>query len=297
MNRNRWLITGAAGQLGGHVLRALREHSPTAAVLALTRPGGHSLPGVDAAAIDLANHIALAAAIDEFRPTHVLHLGGVTAVGDAWRDPQRATAVNTDATRMIAECAGKLGARVVFSSTDMVFSGENAPYDEDDAPAPLSQYGKSKAAAEQAVRDLPGVIAVRLPLMYGFPATQRDTTFIKQVAAMRAGEPLNLFTDEYRTPIALTDAAQAVIALATSEITGLIHVAGPERLSRYDMGARFAAALGNRAAQLVPTSRLSIEAAEPRAEDLSLVGDRFNDIFPHHAPRPITARSLGTPPI
>ena len=174
----------------------------------------------------------------------------------------------------------------------MVFAGDNAPYRESDPPSPRNRYGWTKVAAERELARLEDTLTVRVPLMYGFACTHRETTFAKQIAALRGGQPLRLFTDEYRTPLWLHDAARALIALARSDLTGVIHVAGPERLSRFEMVARFARLLNIPDPNLEPVSRLSIDTPEPRPEDLSLDGSRFVGLFPDLSPRPIHAGAL-----
>src|SRR5262249_22294263 len=159
-------------------------------------------------------------------------------------NPDVAKRVNTHATTALGRTGAQVGARLVFSSTDMVFAGDDAPYREADEPRPRSHYGRTKLAAEQALRGLPGCLVVRIPLMFGLPCTSRKTTFADQLAALREGRPLRLFTDEFRTPIHVEDAARALLALARSALTGVIHVAGPERLSRFELVARSAAGLG-----------------------------------------------------
>lgn len=285
----RWLITGATGQLGGHVTRLLAPRAPRETLLGIARSASHRENEIAVMECNLADSAALAGHLATHAPTHIIHLGAVTAVTDARSDPAHADRVNTGATAQLGRWAAQHGARLVFASTDMVFDGEHAPYDESATPRPLSHYGRTKAAAEEALAGLPGVVIARLPLMYGFPATDRPTTFVRQIAALHAGEPLTLFTDEFRTPISLDDAARAVIALAENSCSGIVHVAGPERLSRYEMVACFAAALGVTRPHLVPVSRLSAEASEPRPADLSLTGTRFTAMFPQLSPQPISA--------
>lgn len=289
--QERWLITGAGGQLGSHVVRALAAEED-AMLLALVGHHPTGTPGVVERRVELGDSEALRAAVREFRPTHVLHLGAMTAVGDCHARPADAERINTAATRVLADAAAELGARFVFSSTDMVFDGAHAPYAETDPPRPLSHYGRTKLAAERAIATLPGTLAVRIPLMYGLPCNARETTFAKQLAALRTGKPLRLFTDEFRTPVWLADAARAVIGLARSEVAGLTHVAGPERLSRYELIARCATLLGVSAPQLVPISRLDVAAPEPRPADLSLNGRQFARLFPQLAPGPLRAAAL-----
>lgn len=283
----RWLITGASGQLGGHLLRALATDARIGELFALLRDGAADCPGGRRIVCDLADSDSLARAVGMIRPTHVAHLGAVTAVSECHADPDRAFRVNVEATRRLAECAADCGARMVFSSTDMVFGGDQAPYREADPPAPLSTYGRTKAAAESALRGMDHVVVVRLPLMFGLPAVPRATTFSNQIDALRRGESLRLFVDEFRTPVALADAAAALIALARSDFAGRVHVAGPERLSRFDLVRRAAAALGIVTGRLEPVSRNSLPAAEPRPADLSLVGERFARAFPELTPRPL----------
>lgn len=290
----RWLVTGASGQLGGHVVRLLASGDGAARVLALAGSGEVGVPGVGVRRIGLHDHDALRECVRAWQPTHVLHLGAMTAVADAFARPDDAHAINTVATRVLAEAAGACAARFVFSSTDMVFDGNAAPYRESDPPSPPSVYGRSKVAAEQAIVGRPQALAVRIPLMYGLAVAKKNTTFAAQLDALRAGRPLKLFTDEYRTPIWLEDAARALIALARSSETGLIHVAGPERLSRYEMIARVVEILGMRDAKLEPISRLSISSAEPRPADLSLDGTRFVARFGELAPRAMRREMFDT---
>ncbi len=287
MPSERWLITGAGGQLGSHVVRQLVAGSADLTILALV--GRHELdqPGVQAQRVDLADGDALHAAATAFRPTHVVHLGAMTAVGECHARPADAEKINVDATRVLAEATPR--ARFVFSSTDMVFDGQGAPYCESDPPRPLSRYGQTKVAAERLLAGFGHALVVRIPLMYGFPCCRRETTFVQQIASLRGGQTLRLFTDEFRTPIWLADAARAVIGLARSDLTGIVHVAGPERLSRYELIARSAALLGISHPNVEAISRLGIAAGEPRPADLSLDGRRFVDLFPDLAPGPLRA--------
>ena len=288
----RWFVTGAAGQLGGHVLRALlSEGRDEIEILVLIRSVATGMPHVREVQIDLADIDALTDCVRRWRPTHIVHAGAVSAVGACRQDPQAARRVNTEATIALAEAAADVGARMLYTSTDMVFDGEHAPYRESDPPAPVNVYGRTKADAEQALLGREHVVIVRLPLLYGLPVTARSTTFVQQLSAARSGEPVRLFDDEYRTPVFLPDAARAAIALTREGPAGqVIHVSGPQRLSRYELIERVVELLGIRGARLERVSRLSIASPEPRPADLSLDGSRFCSMFPQLAPRPLEPR-------
>ncbi len=290
--QQRWLITGASGQLGSHIVRQLARDADRPQLLALVGRYETGTPDVTTHDVNLADVDEMRECVATFAPTHIIHAAALTAVNDCHRNPETAKRINVSATRLLADLAEECGARFVFTSTDMVFDGDDAPYSEDDEPQPMSRYGQSKHAAEQALTGRPYAVTARIPLLYGYPCAPRDTTFTRQMAALNASESLRLFTDEFRTPVWLADAARALIGLARSEYHGVIHVSGPERLSRFELVERCATLLGVPAKLLVPCSRLDIDSPEPRPADLSLTGDRFSESFPELTPGPLTAAAL-----
>jgi dTDP-4-dehydrorhamnose reductase len=196
--------------------------------------------------------------------------------------------LNVESTTVLLGLAEKLGARFVYASTDLVFDGEEAPYVEHDTPEPTSIYGRTKLEAESYVLTYKRALAVRFPLMYGFPDAARKPTFFETtLERLRAGKPVRLFTDEVRTPLWLDDAARACITLANSDVRGVMHVGGPERLSRFEMGERIAAALGTSVSLLEPVSRLDFESNEPRPHDTSLDSSRYASQFGGGPGRPM----------
>jgi dTDP-4-dehydrorhamnose reductase len=214
MDMRRWLVTGAGGQLGGYLLAEIGRQDPEAIVLATTHSRTALAADVAAVPLNLGDHERVAELVTDWQPTQILHAGAVTAVGEAYRDPERAIRVNADGTRTVAESAAKVGAHLIYVSTDMVFDGGHAPYDEGSDPQPVSAYGRSKLAGERAVGEHATALTVRVPLMYGLPLTERPSTFVNQLAALRGESELNLFEDEFRTPIWLGDAARALVGLS-----------------------------------------------------------------------------------
>lgn len=276
----RTLLTGASGQLGAYLLRALQQRSEDCAAWSGTRT--EALCGVPLRPVDLTDPDDLARAFRDAAPTRVIHAAALARVGDCHRDPERARRINVDGSRILAELCRQAGACLVYVSTDMVFSGEQGNYREDDPPAPLSEYGRTKAAGEQAVLVNPNTSIVRMSLLYGPSLTGRPSFFDEQVTALRTGRPVTLFEDEWRTPLDLQTAAQALLAVAASDYTGILHVGGPERLSRLEMGYKLAACLRLDPSPIVATSRSQAPAAEPRPRDLSLDSSRWRSLFPQH---------------
>jgi dTDP-4-dehydrorhamnose reductase len=273
----RLLVTGASGQLGSHLLRELRGNAD---LVAWSGSRAGELLGVPLVPVDLANPPEVVAAFRTARPEVVIHCAALSRIADCYRDPAQARRVNVTATAALADECGHSGARLVFVSTDLVFDGERGGYREDDLPAPLSVYGRTKHEAEALVLSAPRSIVARVSLLYGPSLNGRASFFDEQAAALRERRNVTLFTDEWRTPLDLTTAARALAALAASDMTGIFHVGGPERLSRYEMGLRLAAALGADASVIVAATRDSVPPPEPRPRDTSLNSSRCRAAFP-----------------
>jgi dTDP-4-dehydrorhamnose reductase len=230
--------------------------------------------------VDVCDADALAAAFRKARPQVVLHAAAMARISDCIRNPDHASRVNAEGSAMLARLAAEVGARLVHVSTDLVFDGGKGAYREEDAAEPLSVYGRTKRDAETAILAYPGHAVVRLSLLFGPSVVGRATFFDEQVAALRAGRPVTLFVDEWRTPLSLATAADALTALAKSDYVGLIHLGGPERLSRWEMGLRLASRLGADPSLVIAGLRDRAPAPEPRPRDTSLDSSRWRVLFP-----------------
>ena len=270
----RILVTGASGILGGYLLRHLSRQGMSSINWSGTRDGD----GLNR--VDLADYAAATIAFRAAAPDVVLHAAAMARVADCHRDPQRAREVNVAGTALLTDLCAKAGVRLVFVSTDMVFDGERAPYRETAPPSPLSVYGRSKAEAELAALAQPGNAVVRLSLLFGPSRTRQLSFFDEQVRALREGRSIALFEDEWRTPIDLATAAQALTELALSDAEGTFHLGGPERLSRLEMGRRLAGGLGIDPERVRSNRRTDAATAEPRPRDLSLDSSRWREAFP-----------------
>jgi dTDP-4-dehydrorhamnose reductase len=286
----RFLVTGASGLLGGYLLRELRAAG--AVVVASTGSHAGELFGYPLRPVDLAEPDEVARAFREARPSVVIHAAAVAAVAACYEDPGRARRVNAEGTARLAGLAAGPGARLVYISTDLVFDGGRGMYREADPPCPLSVYGRTKVAAEEAARACPGSAVVRVSLLFGPSLSGRPSFFDQQVEALRLQRPVTRFEDEWRTPLGLTTAARALVGIAGSGVEGLLHLGGPERMTRLEMGRRLAALLGADQSLLVPTCRASAPSAEPRPRDTSLDSSLWRGLFPRE-PWPCWEEALG----
>lgn len=268
------VVTGASGFLGGHVALALAARAQP--FRALVR-SGEAPPGLAAGTVlrlDLEDDAATDDLFRDLRPSAVVHCAAEAAVAACAADPERARRLNVELPARLASLCRSLGAHLVFVSTDMVFDGEHAPYTETDPPAPTTVYGSTKRDGELAVLALlPSATVARLPLLYGDSATSRESFQARVAADLRAGKPVRLFFDEHRTPLEVREAARRLLALAETRTEGVVHLPGPSRASRMDLGRALCAAIGADPALLVPVSR-TLVPGEPRPRDLSLATAR-----------------------
>jgi dTDP-4-dehydrorhamnose reductase len=286
----RVLITGASGNLGAYVVRELQRRGSDFVLWSGARTG--DVLGVPVEPVELADAERITSAFKVARPALVIHAAAVASPAECFRNPARARQINVEASAILADLAAQSGARLLLVSTDLVFDGEQGAYRETDTPRPLSVYGHTKLAAEKAVLAHPRSMVARISLLFGPTLIQRPSFFDEQVSALRERRPCNLFADEWRTPLGLESAARALIALVHSDFEGTVHVGGPERLSRLEMGLRLAHALHDDPSVFVGVSRESIGSREPRPRDLSLDSTLWKQLFPQE-PRPAFEDALG----
>jgi dTDP-4-dehydrorhamnose reductase len=256
MNRRVAWVTGAGGLIGHSLLQTATECARGWDVVGLTRNR-----------LDLEDSAAVRAAFAADQPRLVIHCAAISRSPDCDADPARAYRVNVGVTTFLAELATDIP--FIFFSTDLVFDGQKGGYLEHDPPNPLGVYAATKLAAEQAVLRNPRHTVLRTSLNGGTSPTG-DRGFNEQLRlAWKAGRVLRLFTDEYRSPIAARVTARAVWQLVAAGQPGLYHVAGAERLSRWQIGQLLAA----RSPALHPrieASTLRDYAGAPRPPDTSL---------------------------
>jgi dTDP-4-dehydrorhamnose reductase len=163
--------------------------------------------------------------LERLSPDVVIHTAYCQVGPEAW-------AVTVKGSTNVARAARDAGARLVHVSTDVVFDGrKGAPYVEEDPPAPCSEYGVAKAAAEQHVLEAhPGALIVRTSLVIGGPGLPPSK---HELAA--ADPERTFYLDEIRSPVQVTDLASALLELADTDLTGVLHVAGPDGVSRAEL--------------------------------------------------------------
>jgi dTDP-4-dehydrorhamnose reductase len=220
------LVIGGSGLLGREVTRqAQRQGARVLATFHRRRP---TISGVQWRQLDIRNRHEVTALIQQHRP--------VAIVNAAYRQSDWAT--TADGATHVAAAVVVAGSRLVHVSSDVVFAGSAARYDETCPPEPITPYGAAKAAAETAVRRLdPGAVIARTSLIIGYGHSPHE----KHVHSLASGTATGvLFTDDIRCPVHVADLASALLELCRSPYSEIHHVAGADDLSRYELGVLIA---------------------------------------------------------
>jgi dTDP-4-dehydrorhamnose reductase len=235
-------VTGASGMLAQALLPALER-------------AGHTVLALKKEEADVTRYDALRARLEPFHPDWVIQLAAFTRVDDCESDPDLAFRVNGLGARNAALVSAALGAAVLTISTDYVFDGRaSRPYREYDPVGPLSVYGRSKWAGEQAVREVaPRHLIVRTAWLYGAGGVNFVDSILRKA---RHGEPLAVVDDQRGCPTWTEDLAPALVRLVASAQFGTYHCAGAGDCTWHDLAEHAVA----RAGQAVPIERITTAA-------------------------------------
>jgi len=270
------LITGASGLVGYNVARGL---AGLGELHVTVHQAPVDLPEAVEHPLDLMETKTVEKLIAEVQPDLAVHCAALTDVDECEQDWHVAYTMNVRSTMRLAEYARKREKRMVFISTDLVFGGERGNYRETDIASPLSSYGWTKLIAESHVaRAGPKNAVLRAALVYGKGLGHHGGFVGWMRRDLEAGKSIRLYQDEYRTPVYVGNLVSVVREVIEKNVGGLYHVAGMERVNRYDFGVRLANTFG------LPSSRIEAASLEEhrgvaRPRDCSLNIDRATSVF------------------
>ncbi|MEO1402658.1 MAG: NAD(P)-dependent oxidoreductase [Cyanobacteria bacterium J06635_1] len=268
----RLLVTGASGFLGWHLCHQACDRYQVHGTFC-TQPV--SSPYFAAERLDLTDASALEALFYQLRPDAVIHTAAQSKPNHCQKHPTESYQINVAASERLAQLCAEGSIPMVFTSTDLVFDGQHAPYIETDRPQPVNIYGAQKVEAEQRIlATYPAAVICRMPLMFGAAAPTAQSFLQGFLSTLQAGKPLSLFTDEFRTPATATDAAAGLLLAVTHPGSGIWHLGGAERLSRYEFGQRMVKAWGLDSTLLKACRQVDVSMVAPRPADVSLNSEK-----------------------
>ncbi|MBC1237691.1 NAD(P)-dependent oxidoreductase [Nostoc sp. 2RC] len=263
----RLLITGASGFLGWHLCQLAKQEWE---IYGTCLSHSIEIPGVKIFKVNLTDFPELQQIFKTIKPAAVIHTAAHSQPNFCQIHPEESHTINVTASCNIAGLCADNSIPCAFTSTDLVFDGLNPPYHETDSVCPVNIYGEQKAIAEAGMLERYPMTAVcRMPLMFG-GKTPTAKSFIQPfIQTLKDGKELNLFIDEFRTPVSGKTAAKGLL-LALEKVNGIIHLGGKERLSRYDFGLLLAEVFQLSTSGIKACRQQDVKMAAPRPTDVSL---------------------------
>jgi dTDP-4-dehydrorhamnose reductase len=254
-----FLVLGGSGFVGGHMVTAASNASRTVVGTY------HSFPAPDLLQLDIRDGKSLTTLLSDLRPAVVFLPAARPDVDWCETHPEEAFQTNVNGVRLVTAAANSVDAKLVYISSDFIFDGTSGPYKETDVANPLSAYGRQKLSAEHHIalhaRDY---LIVRTTVVYGWE--RREKNFVcRVIRSLAAGNTLLVPLDQIGTPTFAPNLAEVAVELALVNATGVFHVVGPERASRFQLAEEVARTFGLDARLLrgVTTSQLGQPARRP----------------------------------
>lgn len=257
------LIIGGSGLVGS----TLAEYAMQKYRLHLTtNEHNPSIVNVPTTKVDLLKNSKIVMdLIRDFKPENVIHTAAFSSVDFCETHPELATTLHVDITNDIAKVCSSIGSRLTYFSTDAVFDGKlNRKYKEEDAPNPISHYGKTKLQAEKIILENSDKnIILRTTVIYGKHSRSRFTNWVLDL--LKRHEIVEAYTDQHNTPTLVNDLAEIILRVIELEKGGLYHATGRTCLSRYEFALLLADKFGmdNQLIKAVTSSQKKQDAPRP----------------------------------
>lgn len=269
------LITGGSGFVGANLAAMAKAHwqvtvtSHTSSV--------YPIDSVQIVEMDITDRQQVFDVIETILPDAVIHTAAISSLDACIEDRDRADHINVTATADIAAAAKSVGAKMVFTSTDLVYAGDRSFYAETDAAVPSCYYGQTKLAAEQVMRDSGVDYAVaRVALVYGRKLGPQNSGVEALLENLAAGKSFAQFSTEYRTPVYVEDLCEVLLEMAaTPALSGIYNVGGPQRVSRYEFAQILARTFGYPEDLVQPGQVIAANFKDHRPEDCSMNTDKL----------------------
>jgi dTDP-4-dehydrorhamnose reductase len=262
------LVTGASGLLGASVAMLAREQGRK--VVALHHRHAVHMDGVESLAADLADPAETRRIFLHVKPSIVVHCAAATNVDWCEEHPDEAHSMNVEITAAIAEMAAQSGARLLYVSTDSVFDGERGNYAETDTPSPVNVYAKTKLKGEREVLHHHPAASIARVSLYGWNAQNKESLAEWILKQLSLGNVVPGFSDVHFCPVLANDVAEIMLALLDQNRSGLYHIVGAERVSKYEFARRVASMFGFDPGQVRPTCLADAKLKARRPKDASL---------------------------
>lgn len=230
-------ITGGSGLLALNWALTIRDRY---SIILCLHDRNISLAGIETLRMNIESVDYLVSVLEMVQPQVVIHTAGLTNVEECEARPDLAKHINVELAANVAKACAKLELPLVHISTDHLFSGEESLVDETHPIASINVYGRTKAEAELRVLDICSRALIIRTNFFGWGPSYRRSFSDVVIDALRSGKEVTLFKDAFYSPILIEAVAQAAHDLIDLKASGIFHVVGDDRTSKYGFGIKIA---------------------------------------------------------
>ncbi|KUK04385.1 dTDP-4-dehydrorhamnose reductase [Methermicoccus shengliensis] len=257
-------VTGGSGLLGNKIAEIALERGYDV----YSGYCNHKPEFGKAVKFDLTDANSIVRAINDVKPDVIIHTAALTDVDRCEVDKDLAYKINVEGTKIIAEMARKFNSFLIYISTDYVFDGNKGLYKEEDETNPVNYYGYTKLLGEKYCQDF---CIARTCVIYGAkPASGKVNFALWLINKLENGESVRIVIDQYITPTLNTNLARMLLEIAERKITGIFHLAGATRVSRFEFVKEIARVFGLDESLIIPSRMDEINWIAKRPRDSSL---------------------------
>jgi len=272
------LITGGSGLLGQYLNIELSKNHQ---ILSLYNTNVGNCNNFKSAKIDISNQKGLQNIFTEFKPEVVIHAAAISHP----ILPQNLTTkdvykINVEATKNIAELCERYNSKLIYTSTDLVYAGYRGSMLKEDAKlVPITLYAETKLMGEVKIQQtFNNYLILRTALLFGLGMNHSINQFQKMFYDLKQNKKVKLFTDQFRTPLSLIEAARIINEIITKEIKSeIINFGGRERLSRFELGEKLCEISGSDKNLLVK-SKMDDVPEIAKVEDVSMNTEKLQSL-------------------
>jgi len=262
----KFLVTGSAGLVGSQVVKDLAQQNHIVYSCYHDELPSHGIP----LQLDLTDSNKIIQVLQETKPDRIIHLAAMTNVDLCETEKELATLLNVKSTETLAKQAAKQNIFFVYVSTDYVFDGIHGMKKENDTTNPLGFYGKTKLEGELTLNNLASNWCIaRTSTPFGIHQTKKSfPLWIKE--NLESKKEIPVLDDQFTSPTHVPNLSKMLIEIATRQITGVIHLAGASRISRYELANMMCDRLNFDKSLLKPTKTDEMNWKAQRPKDSSL---------------------------
>lgn len=270
MSRLKIFMTGGSGLLGQYLNLELSNRFDVLTQYNINEGNCRQFNSIK---LELTNYDVLEKIFEDFKPDIVIHTAAIASPQLSEQLPTKQVYnVNVLSTEKIAQLCDKLNSNLIYTSTDLVYAGyRDKMLDEDAKLVPVSLYAETKLMGEEKIRStFENFLILRTALLYGFGLNHSKSHFQEMYESLKSNKEVKLFTDQFRTPLSLKEAARIISFLCTLDIKSeIINFGGKERVSRFELGEALCKSAGfNR--DLLIKSKMSSINNFPAVADVSM---------------------------